>query len=142
MFPAAVAGFEEIIAISQGIDFSLQQFITSVVIFTVAITIATIQAKHENEMLSLREMIKKSLLLRESPFATPLSDPDATPKAFPSSNSLPKTTTERWNQADLGYFKPHLNRVHGKGEIVLVGKNVYYKIIVLFVQGLQSLVTF
>ncbi len=93
-------------------------------------------------MLSLREMIKKSLLLRESPSATPPPDPDATPKTLPDGNPLPKTSTERWNQADLGYFDPHLDRAHGEGEIVLVGKDVYYRNVVLFVQYLQSLVTF
>ena len=93
-------------------------------------------------MLSLREMIEKSLLLRESPSATPPPDPDATPKTLPSSDPLPKAPTERWNQADLGYFDPHLDRAHGKGEIVSVGKDVYYRNVVLFVQHLQSFVTF
>lgn len=49
---------------------------------------------------------------------------------------------ERWNQAELGYFNPHLNKAHGEGEVVLVGKDVYYRNVVLFVQRLQSLVTF
>ncbi len=49
---------------------------------------------------------------------------------------------ERWNQADLGYFDSHLDRAHGKGEIVSVGKDVYYRNIVLFIQRLQSLITF
>lgn len=32
--------------------------------------------------------------------------------------------------------------MHGEGEVVSVGKDVYYRNIVLFVQYLQSLVTF
>ncbi len=140
--PTTVVCFKEIITNSQIMDSSLQQFITSAVTFAVATTVAAIQAKHKNEMLSLREMIEKSLLLRESPFATPPPDPDATAKALPGGDSLPKITTERWNQADLGYFDPYLDRAHGEGEIVLVGKDIYYRNVVLFVQYLQSLVTF
>lgn len=87
-------------------------------------------------------MIKKFLLLRDSPSPTPLPDSDTTPKTHSGANSLPKTTIERWNQADLGYFNPHLDRAHGEDKIVLVGKDVYYRKSVLFVQRLQSLVTF
>ena len=93
-------------------------------------------------MFALREIIEKSLLLRESPSAIPPLYPDATSKAHLSANSLPKTTTERWNQADLGYFDPHLDKAYEEGEIVSVGKDVYYRNVVLFVQRLQSLVTF
>lgn len=42
----------------------------------------------------------------------------------------------------MGYFKSQLNRAYGEGEIILVGKNIYYRNVVLFVQRLQSLVTF
>ncbi len=87
-------------------------------------------------------MIEKSLLLRESSSATPPPDPDTSPKSLLASDSLPKASTERWNQADWGYFDPHLDRAHGEGEIVLVGKDVYYRNVVLFVQRLQSLETF
>ena len=121
---------------------SFQQSITSAVTSAVATAVADIQAKHKYEMLSLRKMIEKSLLLRESPSATPSPDLDATPKAYLGRDSLLKTTTERWNQADLGYFNLYLNRAHGEGKIVLVGKDVYYRNVVLFVQRLQSLVTF
>ena len=107
----------------------------------VATTVAAVQAKHENEMLALREMIEKSLFLRESPSTTPPPDPNASPKALTATNSLLKAT-ERWNQADLGYFDPHFDRAHGKGEIVLVRKNVYYRNVVFFMQRFQSLVTF
>ena len=94
------------------------------------------QAKHENKILSLREIIEKSLLLRESPSPTPPPNPNAIPKALFAGDSLPKPSTERWNQANLGYFDPHLDRAHGEGEIVSVGKDVYYRNVVLFVQRL------
>lgn len=109
---------------------------------TVTTAVVAIQTKHESEMLSLREIIEKSLLLRESPSTTTLSDPDVSLKAHPTIDSLPKNTTERWNQANLGYFDPHLDRAHREGIIVLVGKDVYYRNVVLFVQYFQSLVTF
>lgn len=91
-------------------------------------------------MLSLREIIEKFLLLREFSFATPPPDLNTTLKAHPINDTLPKT--EWWNQANLGYFNPHFDRVYKEDEIVLVGKDVYYKNIILFIQRLQSLVTF
>ena len=87
-------------------------------------------------------MIKKSLLLKESPSATSPPNPDATPKSIPAGDSLLKAFTERWNQANLGYFDPYLDKANGEGEVVLVDKDVYYRNVVLFVQRFQSLVTF
>lgn len=121
---------------------SIKQLIASVVTSAVAATVNAMQAKHEEEMFALREMIKKSLLLRESLSPIPPSSPVATLKAHPSTNSLSKTITKRWNQFDLGYFDPCLDRAHGEDEIILVRKNVYYRNVVLFVYRLQSLVTF
>lgn len=76
-------------------DSSLQQSIANAVLSIVAIAIVAIQTKHKNEMLTLQEMIEKSLVLRESPSATPLSDPDAVSKAFFGADSLPKVLAER-----------------------------------------------
>ena len=123
-------------------DSSLQQSISNAVLSAVAAAVAAIQGKHENEMLSLWEMIEKSLLLRESPSPTPPPDPDATLKTLPAGVSLSKALTERSNQADLGCFDPHLDKAYGEDEIVSVGKDVYYRNVMLFVQHLQSLVTF
>lgn len=86
-------------------------------------------------------IIKKALLLRKSGSFTPPSDPNAFSK-LASPADLSTKSTKRWNQANLGYFDLHLNRVHREGEIVLVGKDVYYRNVMLFVQCLQSLVTF
>ena len=83
-------------------------------------------------MLSLCEMIEKSLFLRDSPSTTPLPDPDASAKmSTPLDN--PTKTAERWNQADLSYFDLHLDKAHGEGEIVSVGKDIYYRNVVFFV---------
>ena len=108
----------------------------------VVIATATIKAKYVNEMLSFWEIIQKSLFLTKSLFATPPPNPDSTPKLLLSSDFLPKASTERSNQADLRYFDPHLNKAHGNGELVSMGKNIYYKNVMLFVQRLQSLVIF
>ena len=94
-FSEAVACFAEIIADYHTIDSSLQQSIASAVTFVVTTMVASIQAKHESEMLSLREIIEKSLLLRDSASATPPPDPDAAPKVRPGANPLPKSKTER-----------------------------------------------
>ena len=93
-------------------------------------------------MLTLREMIKKSLLFRDSSLSTLPPNPDTAPKAQPTTDSLPKTSTERWNQVNLGYFDLHLDRAYGEVKIILVGKDVYYRNVVLFVQRLESLVIF
>lgn len=91
--------------------------------FVVAIAVIAIQAKHNNEMLSLQEMIEKSLLLRKSPSITLLPNSDTTTKAYFGNNSLPKTI-KRWNQAKFRYFDPYLDRIYEEGEIVLIGKEV------------------
>lgn len=96
-FPATVSYFKEIIANSQVMDSSLQQSITSAVLFAVATTVTAIQAKHVNKMLAFREIIEKSLLLQDFPSATPPPDPDPSPKTLSIADSLPKTTTEKWN---------------------------------------------
>lgn len=97
-----------------------------------AIAVAVIQTKHESEMLFLREMIKKSLLLGDSPSMTPPPNLNASAKMSTSPDN-PTKTTKRWNQADLGYFDPHLDKAHGEGEIVSVEKDVYYRNVVFFV---------
>lgn len=86
-------------------------------------------------------MIKNSLLLKDSTSSTPPSDPNASSKAFLPTD-LQSKPTDRWNQSDFGYFDPHLDKAHGEGKIVSVGKDIYYKNVVLFVQRLQNLVTF
>lgn len=86
-------------------------------------------------------MIEKTLLLRESGSSTPSPDPKVSSKLSPPADLLSKSI-ERWNQADLGYFDPHFDKTYGKGKEVFVSKNVYYRNVILFVQRLQSLVTF
>ncbi len=122
-------------------DPAVKQSITNAVTSAVTAAIGTIQAKHEEEMLALREMIEKSLLLKDSASSTSPPDLNASSKLSPLAD-LPSKSTERWNQADLGYFDPHLDRAHGEGEIVSLGKDMYYRNVVLFVQRLQNLVIF
>lgn len=93
-------------------------------------------------MLALQEIIEKLLLFRDSSFSTSFSNPNIFSKALLLANFQSKATN-RWNQSDLGYFNLYLDtKVYGKGKIVLVEKNIYYKNIVLFVQRIQNLVTF
>ncbi len=68
------------------------------------------------------------LSLHSEPFVIPSEQP---------------TRRERWNQANLGYFDPHLDdKAHDAGEVVSVGKDVYYRDVVMFTQRIQNLVTF
>lgn len=42
----------------------------------------------------------------------------------------------------MEYFDLHLDTAYEEGEIVSVGKDVYYRNVIFFVQRLQNLVTF
>lgn len=123
-------------------DSSFQQSITSAASSAIVIGVVAIHTKYENKILSLWEMIKKSLLLREFFSTTSSPDRDAIPKALSGRDSLPKASTERWNQADLSYFDSQLDMAHREGEIISVGKDIYYRNVMLFVQRFQSLVIF
>lgn len=53
------------------------------------------------------------------------------------------TQVKRWNKANFGYFDSHLDdKAYGTEEVVLVGKDIYYRNVVLFTQRIQNLVTF
>ncbi len=79
-------------------------------------------------------MIEKFLLLRESLFVTSHFDLNAIPKVLTDMNSLSKTITKIWNQVNLDYFHPHINKTYGKSEIILKRQDVYYRNIMVFVQ--------
>lgn len=99
----------------------------------ISTTIVAVQAKYDNNILSLRKLIEKSLLLKNFLFTTLFLNPDATFKTSFFANTLSKVLTKRWNQADLGYFDSHFDKTYGEGKIVSVGKNIYYRNIVFFV---------
>lgn len=123
-------------------DLFVQQSISSAVTSAISIAIAAIQAKYDENMLTLCKLIKRFLLLKDFPFITPSPNLDATTKALLSIDTLLKALTNKQNQADLRYFDLHFDKVLGEGEIVSVDKDVYYKNMVLFVQYLPSLVIF
>ncbi len=53
------------------------------------------------------------------------------------------TRGEFWNQADLGYLDRHLDdNADVARKVMSVGKEVYYRNVVLFTQRIQNLVTF
>ena len=114
-------------------DPTVEQSIVSTVTSAIAAAVDVIQTKHKEEMLALREMIEKSLLLREFSSSTSPPDPNASSKALPPVD-LQSKATNRCNQSDLGYFNPHLDtKAHSEGKVVSVGKDVYYRNVVLFV---------
>lgn len=65
--------------------------------FVVVTAVTAIQAKHDNEIISLQKMIEKPLLLKKSSSTTPLTDFDTIPKAHTGGNSLSKITSKKWN---------------------------------------------
>ena len=48
---------------------------------------------------------------------------------------------DRWNAADLGFFDPHLDKSYGGGDIVTVGKDLYYRSVILFVERIKDIVS-
>ena len=44
-----------------------------------------------------------------------------------------------WQLADLGYFNPMLDKSYGKGKVVTVGKDVYYRSVILFIERIKDL---
>lgn len=107
-------------------NLAVKKSTASAVTSTVTAAVDALKAKHKEEIFALQKIIEKSLLLRKALFAILFLDSAATSKIYPGTNSLPKTTTERLNQANLGYFNSYLDRAYKEGEIVLVRKNVYY----------------
>lgn len=98
----------------------------------VAIAVAIIQTKHKSEMLSLYKMIEKSLFFRDPPLTISLPNLDTSVKyVIPPDNSI--KMTKSWNQANLSYFNLYLDNTYREREIVLVRKNIYYKVMVLFI---------
>lgn len=50
---------------------------------------------------------------------------------------------ERQNQVNLSYFDAYFNeKTYGPDEKMLVGRDVYYQNVVIFIQRMQNLVTF
>lgn len=147
IFQQAVSCFETIILyiffllFQSFIDLMIKQSIVSDVTCAIIAAIDRIGTKHKKEMLALQKIIKKSLLLRDFAFSTLFPNPNTFSKALPLMN-LHLKITNKWNQSDLNYFDLYLDKTHSEGKIVLVDKDVYYGKVVLFVQYLQSLVTF
>lgn len=139
-YSRAVFCFQEIIShiLPLAIDFFIQQSISSIIISAVM----AIQAKHNNNMLYLYKPIERFLLLKDFSSTTLLFNPNTAAKVPFCTNTLLKISTKNWNQIHLDYFNFCLDKVYGKSEIVLVGKNLYYKNIVLFIQHFQSFVPF
>lgn len=78
-------------------------------------------------------MIEKLLLLKDFSSSTSLPNLNVSSKPLPLAD-LQLKAIDRWNQSDLSYFDPHFDtKVNGEGKVVLVGKDVYYRNVVLFV---------
>lgn len=85
----------KIVTNSKIIDSPIQQFILNAVTFVIATAVATIQVKHKGEMLSLREIIQKSLLFRDFFLVTSLPNLDTAFKAYLGADFLSKALIER-----------------------------------------------
>lgn len=87
------------------------------------------------------DLIEKTLSSNALPLpSTPPTDPGASPK--PSLLFESGLKNEKWNQAELGYFDLHIKGVYGEGKVVSMEKEIYYRNVMLFMQQIQSLVTF
>ena len=61
--------------------------------------------------------------------------------AGPPGEAATGTGSERWNPSDLGYFDPHLDKSFGEGEIVTVGKDTYFRNVILFTERIRDVAT-
>ena len=99
LFEQAVSHFKMLVTgynlPTADMDPTVEQSIASIVTSAMAAAVDVIQTKHSEEMLALREMIEKSLLLRDSSSSTPSPNLDAAPKAYPATESLFKVSSER-----------------------------------------------
>lgn len=80
------------------------------------------------------------MLIANASFFSPTAPADTVPKLLLQMKTPSKN--ERWNQAKFGYLDPYFNKAYGDGEVLLIRKEVYYRNMILFVQQIQSLVTF
>ena len=46
-----------------------------------------------------------------------------------------------WKADEIGLLNPHLNKSHGEGEIITVGKDVYYQSVMLFIECIRDMAT-
>lgn len=58
--------------------------------------------------------------------------PPPPPAIMPSSSQAVSTTSIAFCAEGIGYFDPHLDEAYGKGDIVQMGKEVYYCDVHLF----------
>lgn len=65
----------------------------------------------------------------------PQGEPGPPGPAGPAGNG----GTAGWNAADMGYFDLHLDKLYGESEIVSVGKDIYYRNVILFVERIRDL---
>lgn len=76
-------------------NFSVQQSIVNAVNFAIAIAVLAIQPKHNNDMFFLRNLIERSLLLKDFHFETLFPNLDAIAKAFLSAKTFSKASIKR-----------------------------------------------
>ena len=43
------------------------------------------------------------------------------------------------NSFNIGYFNLYLNKLYGNDEIIIIGKNVYYRNVILFIERIRNL---
>lgn len=52
---------------------------------------------------------------------------------------LPTPPSTHWRADEIGLFDPHLDKSHGDGEIATVGKDVYYRSVMLFIERIRDM---
>lgn len=80
----AISQFQELTSdvLPPAIDPVIQHLISNAVTSAIAAVMTSVQTKHKEEMLAIRKMIEKSLLLREFGSSTPPPDLNTSSKVF------------------------------------------------------------
>ena len=55
--------------------------------------------------------------------------------------AVPALQSTHWKADEIGLFDPHLHKSHGDGEIITVGKDVYYRSVMLFIERIWDMAT-
>lgn len=93
-----------------------------------------IYVKLDEKFKSMRLMFEALMESRPAASPKPKLSQHQSPSLSPDLTSEYQPCMERWNQADLSYFDPHLDeKAHRPGKVVSMGKDVYYRNVVLFV---------
>ena len=62
-----------------------------------------------------------------------------TPQEVPTPTNTPVQKDTKWRPEELGFFDPLLDKSYGTGDTAMVGKDLYYRNVFLFIERIEDL---